>query len=289
MYDLTNIGTLQKIFSECGFNLKKGLGQNFIVDPDVCPKMAELAGIDGKCVLEIGPGAGVLTCELAKRAKKVVSVEVDKNLEPILQKTLADFRNTEVIFGDIMKTDLHQLISEKFSNEKICVCANLPYYITSPIIMMLLESTAPIESVTVMVQKEAAVRLCAEMGTRDCGAVTAAVRFYSEPNILMNISKSSFLPPPKVDSAVIGLNVKDESQLPAVDKNKFFKVIKASFGMRRKTLINCLSAHLDGMDKEYILGKMNVCGIDAAARAEQLTLQQFINLTNSLYGDCRGK
>ncbi len=283
MYDLTNIATLNRIFEECGFSLKKGLGQNFIVDSSVCPKIAENADIDGKCVLEIGPGAGVLTCELAKRAKKVLCIEVDTKLKPILDKTLADFENTEVYFGDVMKINLGELIKEKFSNERICVSANLPYYITSPIIMMLLESGLPIESVTVMVQKEAAERLCAEMGTRECGAVTAAVRYYSEPKLLFKVSKGSFLPPPKVDSAVIKLDLKDESELSRVDTKSFFKVIKAAFSMRRKTLLNCLSTRLDGCDKAKITAAFEQCGIDLGCRAEQLSMDDFYSLTNALF------
>ncbi len=282
MYDLTNINTLHRIFEECGFNLKKGLGQNFIVDSTVCPRIAENALIDGRCVLEIGPGAGVLTCELAKRAKKVLCVEVDTKLKPILEKTLADFNNTEVYFGDVMKVNLAELIREKFGNEQICVCANLPYYITSPIIMMLLESGLPIESITVMVQKEAAQRLCAEMGTRDCGAVTAAVRYYSNPTLLFKVGKGSFLPPPKVDSAVIRLDLKSEDELTKVDRKSFFKVIRAAFSMRRKTLANCLASHLDGCDKQSVTDAFIKCGIDSGSRAEQLSMDEFYALTEAL-------
>lgn len=283
MYDLTNIATLHQIFEECGFSLKKGLGQNFIVDSTVCPRIAESANIDGKCVLEIGPGAGVLTCELAKRAKKVLCVELDTKLEPILSKTLADFNNTEVYFGDIMKVNLSELIKEKFGNERICVSANLPYYITSPIIMMLLESGLPIDSITVMVQKEAAERLCAEMGTRECGAVTAAVRYYSEPKLLFRIEKGAFLPPPKVDSAVIRLDLKSADELAKVNSKNFFKVIRAAFSMRRKTLANCLVSKLEGCDKDRIADSFAKCGIDSGSRAEQLSMEDFYNLTNELF------
>lgn len=283
MYELTNIATLNRIFEECGFNLKKGLGQNFIVNPTVCPQIAQNACIDGKCVLEIGPGAGVLTCELAKRAKKVLAVEVDSKLEPILAKTLADFDNIELFFGDIMKINLTELIKGKFGEEKFCVCANLPYYITSPIIMLLLESGLNIESITVMVQKEAALRLCAQMGTRDCGAVTAAVRYYSEPKLLFKVGKGSFLPPPKVDSAVIRLDLKEQSDADTVNKANFFKVVKAAFSMRRKTLSNCLSAHLDGCDRQKIADSLAHCEIAPSARAEQLTMEQFFALTRALF------
>ncbi len=284
MYDLTNIATLNKIFEECGFNLKKGFGQNFIVNPTVCPSIAEKADIDGKCVLEIGPGAGVLTSELAKRAKKVLCIEIDTKLKPVLSKTLAGFSNVEIYFGDIMKTKLDELIKQHFGDEKICVAANLPYYITSPIIMLLLESRLPIESVTVMVQKEAAQRLCAQMGKRECGAVTAAVRYYSEPKLLFNVGKGSFLPPPKVDSAVIRLDLKPEDELERVDSVQFFKVIRAAFSMRRKTLINCLSAHLDGIDRQTVAEAFEHCGISQSVRAEQLSMDDFYALTNALFG-----
>ncbi len=283
MYDLTNVATLHKIFEECGFNLKKGLGQNFIIDPTVCPRIAENANIDGKCVLEIGPGAGVLTCELAKRAKKVLCIEVDTKLKPILEKTLSDFDNTEVYFGDVMKINLKELIKEKFGDERISVSANLPYYITSPIIMMLLESDLPIDSITVMVQKEAAERLCAEMGTRECGAVTAAVRYYSEPKLLFKVGKGSFLPPPKVDSAVIRLDLKAANELQKVNKKGFFKIIRAAFSMRRKTLLNCLSSRLDGCDKDKVAAAFEKCGINADVRAEQLSMEDFYKLTNELF------
>lgn len=281
MPDLSDYRTLRSVLEKNGFNLKKSLGQNFLIDPTVCPQMADEACADAEGIIEIGPGAGVLTAELAKRAKKVVAVEIDKKLMPVLADTLSEYKNAEVIFGDIMKIDLSALIKEKFSGMKVSVCANLPYYITSPIIMMLLESRLGIESITVMVQKEAADRLCAEMGTRECGAVTAAVRYYCSPRLLFNVPRTSFMPPPKVDSAVIKLDIADNPQVAEIDSESFFKVIRAAFSMRRKTLANCLSSGL-GMDKEAVYELLDRCGIDRTARGEQLTMEQFISLSKAI-------
>ncbi len=282
MYDLTDVKTLHRIFEKNGFNLKKGLGQNFIVDPSVCPEIARLADVDGEGVIEIGPGAGVLTCELAKRAKKVVCIELDTKLEPILADTLQDFDNVSVIFADVMKCNLNAIIDEHFKDMPISVCANLPYYITSPIIMMLLESLPQLKSITVMVQKEAAVRLCAQMGTRECGAVTAAVRYYSSPQLVLDVPRQCFLPPPNVDSAVIKLTVSGVEQ--EVNRANFFKLIKAAFSMRRKTLLNCLSSHLEGCDKQAVTNGLQKCSIPLTARAEELTMEQFITLCQTLLG-----
>ena len=282
MYDLTNINTLHRIFEKNGFNLKKGLGQNFIVDPTVCPEIARLADIDGEGVIEIGPGAGVLTCQIAQRAKKVVCIELDTKLEPILAETLADFDNVSVVFADVMKCDLKAIINQHFKGMNVSVCANLPYYITSPIIMMLLESLPELKSITVMVQKEAAERLCAEMGTRECGAVTAAVRYYSSPEQVLDVPRDSFLPPPKVDSAVIKLTVNNDHK--DINRSHFFKLIKAAFSMRRKTLVNCLSSHLDGQNKQSVAAAMDKCGISPTARAEELSMQQYVDLCNAIFG-----
>ncbi len=277
MPDLSNYNTLRHILERNGFNLKKSLGQNFLIDPTVCPQMADEACADADGIIEIGPGAGVLTTELAKRAKKVVAIEIDTKLKPVLKETLAQFDNTEVIFEDVMKIDLHRLIKEKFDGMKVAVCANLPYYITSPIIIMLLEKQLGIESITVMVQKEAAQRLTAEMGSRECGAVTAAVRYYCQPKLLFEVSSDSFMPPPKVDSAVIKLDIADSERCDEVDSDSFFRVVKAAFSMRRKTLANCLSSGLS-MDKSSVYDMLDSCGISRTARGEELTMEQFFAL-----------
>lgn len=280
MPDLSNYNTLRSVLERNGFNLKKSLGQNFLIDPTVCPAMADEACADADGIIEIGPGAGVLTAELAKRAKKVVAVEIDKKLEPVLKETLEPYGNAEVVFGDIMKIDLAALIEEKFKGMDVAVCANLPYYITSPIIMSLLERQKGLKSITVMVQKEAAERLCAEMGTRECGAVTAAVRYYCAPRVLFGVDRTSFMPPPKVDSAVIKLDITDHPTVD-VDRNAFFKVIKAAFSMRRKTLANCLSAGLK-LDKTAVYELLDSCSVNRDARGEQLTMEQFAELAKAI-------
>ncbi len=281
MRELTDISYLHDLFSRNGFNLKKGLGQNFLTDPTVCPAIAEKAQIDGEGVIEIGPGAGVLTRELAKRSKKVVAIELDRRLVPILAETLKGFDNAFVRFEDAMKCDLHQLIKDEFGDMPVSVCANLPYYITSPLIMRLLEEELPIRSINVMVQKEAAERLCAQMGSRECGPVTAAVRYYSEPRILFEVGRESFLPPPKVDSAVIRLDVKKEHDNSITDKRAYFKVIKAAFAMRRKTILNSMSNTLS-IDKQVLVNALENSGISPTARAESVTMEQFVKLSESL-------
>ena len=221
---LCDIGEIKRIMESSGFSFSKALGQNFIVNPSVCPRMAQMCGADKECgVLEVGPGIGVLTNELCKVAKKVVAIELDKRLPEILAKTLSDHDNVKIISGDVMEIDLHKLIAEEFEGMDVVVCANLPYYITSPIIMKLLEERLPIKALTVMVQKEAADRLCASMGTRAAGAVTAAVRYYSDPQLLFKVSAGSFMPAPKVDSAVIRLDIHNESALDVKDEKLYFR------------------------------------------------------------------
>lgn len=282
MPDLTNISEVRKVLERYNFSLKKSLGQNFLINSSVCPRMAESACSDDiSGVLEIGPGAGVLTSELAKRAEKVVSIEIDEKLRPVLADTLSDFNNVEIIFGDVMKLDLGAVIKEKFGDGKIAVCANLPYYITSPIIMMLLSSGLPFSSITVMVQKEAADRLCAEMGTRNCGAVTAAVAYYAKPTLLFKVSKGSFMPPPKVDSAVIRLDIRNSPPADVDNEKMFFSVIKAAFAQRRKTLCNALCSGL-GIAKDRLNDILRQCSINPAARAEQLTFEQFAQISNAI-------
>ena len=210
MSQLSNIKTVREILSRHGFTFSKKLGQNFIINPSVCPRIAELGGAGPDVgVLEIGPGLGVLTWELASRAKKVVAVELDERLLPVLAETLAEFHNVTVIQGDVLKLDLKELMEREFAGMEVVVCANLPYYITSPIVMSLLEARLPVQAITVMVQKEAAERLCAEVGSRDAGAVTCAVTYYAEKEILFGVNRNSFMPSPNVDSAVIKLNVRN--------------------------------------------------------------------------------
>ena len=282
MQNLTNLGTIRTIMDRFGFTFSKSLGQNFIVNPSVCPKFAELGGAESEVgVLEIGAGFGVLTNELAARAEKVVVVELDSRLLPVLSYTLSDHKNVKVVNQDILKTDLPALLAEEFGEMEVVVCANLPYYITSPILMMLLESRLPVKSITVMVQKEAGERICAVMPSRACGAVTAAVRYYSKPQILFPVSRGSFYPSPNVDSMVVRLDVKKELPLEGEAEKRLFRVVKAAFGQRRKTLVNTLSSGLK-IEKARAAEAIAEAGLKPTVRAEELSLDEFIRLSQIL-------
>ncbi len=282
MKNLSDINVIRSVMAKHGVTFNKGLGQNFLVDPEVCPAMAEAAGLDeNTCVIEIGPGVGVLTAELAKKAGKVLSFEVDNRLLPVLDETLKDFDNVEIINQDILKADLKSIIEEKCRGMDIAVCANLPYYITSPIIMLFLESKLPVKSITVMVQKEAADRLCAEVGSRDGGAVTVAVSYYAESEQLFFVPKDSFLPPPKVNSEVIRLTVREKPPVAVSDETFFFKVVKAAFSQRRKTAENSISSGL-GRDKATVAAALERAGLERTIRAEKLTMENFAQLSELL-------
>lgn len=282
MYNLTDIGTIKEILGRHGFHFSKSLGQNFIVNPSVCPRMAEESGIDENCgVIEIGAGIGVLTAELAKRAKKVVVIEIDTKLLPILDETLKDFDNIEIINQDVLKTDLAALIKEKFDGMPVYVCANLPYYITSPVIMALLESRLPIEAVTVMVQKEAAQRICAPVGSRLSGAVTVAVDYYAHAQKLFDVSAGSFMPAPKVDSCVIRMDIRKTPGIEITDEELFFRMVHAAFGQRRKTAANSISAG-SGIPKDVVIKAIEECGFEPSVRAEGLTMQELAMLSEKI-------
>lgn len=279
MENLSNISVIRDVLSRHGFSFSKGLGQNFLINPTVCPRMAEMGNAKpGWGIIEIGAGVGVLTAELARRADKVVCIEIDSRLLPVLDETLAEFDNIKIVNEDVLKVDLHRLIEQEFAGMPVAVCANLPYYITSPIIMNLLEAHLPIASLTVMVQKEAAARLCAEPGSREVGAVSIAVRYYSDPKILFQVSRGSFLPAPEVDSTVIRLDVRDHPPVEVGSEEQFFKVVRAAFSQRRKTLPNTLSAGL-GIPKAQAIEMLEKVGIPTNLRAEQLTLDQFALLS----------
>ena len=280
--NLCDYNEIKKLLSDFDFKFSKSLGQNFIVNPAVCPKMAEMSGIDGESgVIEIGPGIGVLTAELAKRAKKVVSIELDSRLIPLLGITLAEYENVEIINADVLKTDLHALIEEKFAGMKVFVCANLPYYITSPVIMALLESRINVESITVMVQKEAAQRMCAEVGSRDSGAVTAAVNYYAVAEKLFEVSAGSFMPAPKVDSCVMKLTIRSAPPVNVEDEKFFFRTVRAAFGQRRKTASNSISSGL-GIPKQAVIKAIADCGFPPDVRAEALTMNELAELSDAV-------
>lgn len=282
MENLSNISVIRDVLSRHGFSFSKGLGQNFLINPTVCPRMAEQGNAQpGWGMIEIGAGVGVLTAELARRADKVVCIEIDSRLLPILDETLAEFNNIKIVNEDVLKVDLHKLISEEFPDMPVAVCANLPYYITSPIIMSLLESRLPISSLTVMVQKEAAQRICAQPGSREVGAVSIAVRYYCEPKVLFQVSRGSFMPSPDVDSTVIRLDIRKEPAVAVDVEENFFKVVKAAFSQRRKTLSNTLSSGL-GISKAQAAELLDRANVPANLRAEQLTMQQFADISNAL-------
>lgn len=282
-YQLTDEKTVKQILARHGIVLSKARGQNFLINPTVCPRMAQASGAtkaDG--VLEIGPGVGVLTAELAKVAGKVVTVEVDKGLPPVLAETLADFDNITLVEGDILKTDVKELLQTYFQGMKVMVCANLPYYITTDILMMLLESGIPFASITVMVQKEFAARMCAPVGSRESGAITVGAAYRAKCERIFTVSGGSFLPPPKVDSTVMRLTPYETPPVAVDNEPFFFKMIKAGFNQRRKTLVNALNAGL-GFTKEQITTALEGCNLSPTVRIEQLNLEQLATLANALF------
>ena len=275
---LTDIGTVKELMGENAF--KKQFGQNFLISESIPRRIAESGAAEG--VLEVGPGIGTLTRELCQNAKKVVAVEIDTTLLPILDKTLADFDNVTVISGDIMKTDIDTIVREHFADcNEIAVCANLPYYITSPVLMKLLESRIPFKSVTVMVQKEVATRLAAPAGHETYGALTAAVSYYASVKKLFDVPAGCFMPKPKVDSAVVKLSL---YQKPPVTCNEetLFKVIKGAFAQRRKTLINSLSTVIGHIPKSELAAIITSCGFAEGVRGETLDIAAFAKIANAI-------
>lgn len=281
MNKLSDIGTIKDILKRHGFTFSKALGQNFLINPSVCPRMAELSGAgEGVGVIEVGPGIGVLTNELCKLADKVVAIELDKRLLPVLDETLAEYGNVKVINADVLELDLNKLIADEFPGMEVVICANLPYYITSPVIMKLLEDRLPVTAITVMVQKEAAQRICAPVGSRESGAVTVSVNYYAEPSLQFYVSAGSFMPAPKVDSAVIRLDIRETPPVE-VDEKMFFSVVKAAFSQRRKVISNSLSSGLK-MSKDEINGILERAQVPANARAEKLSLEDFAKIANEV-------
>ena len=282
---LSNPSALKAVIERHGFSFSKSLGQNFLIDQSILDKIVKGSGIDGSWgVLEIGPGAGTLTRELAKTAKKVVAVEIDKGLKDLLAETLGGLDNVEVVWDDVMKVDLKALLAEKFGDMPVAVVANLPYYITTPIIMNFLENEIPVKSLTVMVQKEVADRMAAAPGGKDYGALSLAVQFYTQPKIICSAEPHCFLPQPKVTSVVIGLSVLEKPCVQVKNRDFMFKVIKSAFGQRRKTLLNALakSPYLS-LDKATIEAAIKSTGLAPDIRGEKLSLQEFAALADALY------
>ncbi len=280
--NLTNICVVKDLLSRYGFNFSKGLGQNFIVNPNICPQIAEYGNASsGWGILEIGTGVGVLTKELAIRADKVSAVEIDERLMPVLAETLREFNNIKIYNEDVMKADLKKIINDDFGGLRTAVCANLPYYITSPVIMLLLESRLPVESITVMVQKEAAQRLCAKVGSREAGAITVGVNYYGTVTSLFDVSRGNFMPSPNVDSAVIRIDIDKNPRLDPDEEKFFFKMVKAGFSQRRKTLANGLYSLL-GIAKSDVYSALRDLGISESVRMEALDMEQLIALSLGL-------
>ena len=282
MLELTDMQVIRTLCKRHHFTFSKGLGQNFLIDPEVCPAIAEYGIPEPACgVLEIGTGFGVLTQQLALKSEKVIAVELDRRLQPILQETLADFKNISVVWQDVMKVDLPEFLRTQFGEREVAVCANLPYYITSPILMHLLESGAKFRSITVMVQKEAAERLCAEIGSRQAGAVTAAVRLRGYAEQLFEVPHDSFYPAPKVDSAAIRITPYDTPPCTPEQLSRILRIVKAGFAQRRKTAVNALTSGL-GLSKEQVTAALAACGQDANVRFEQLSQETLIQLADAL-------
>lgn len=277
--------TMQDVIRQHQFTLKKSLGQNFLIDENILNNIASAADIDEESyVLEIGPGAGALTQVLASRGKKVIAVEIDQRLEPVLKDTLQDFDNVSVHFGDVLKLDLHQIIDQECPpGVPVKVVANLPYYVTTPILMKLLTDGLPIKTIVVMIQKEVAGRLRAEPGEKSYGSLSIAVQYLAEPKIVMTVPKTVFVPQPNVDSAVIRLDIRPEKKVKVDDETFFYKLVRASFAQRRKTLMNNLINNLyDKTQKEQLLEVLEQTGIDPGRRGETLTIEEFARLSDVL-------
>ena len=285
MATLGNPKNTIEVIQKYGFNFQKKFGQNFLIDTHVLDKIIEESGITkDDCVLEIGPGIGTMTQYLAEAAREVVAVEIDKNLIPILQNdTLAAYDNVTIINDDILKVDINKIVQEKNNGQPIKVVANLPYYITTPIIMGLFESHVPLQSITIMVQKEVADRMQVGPGTKDYGALSLAVQYYAKPEIVANVPPNCFIPRPNVGSAVIRLTRHEVPPVQVKDEAYMFALIRASFNQRRKTLLNGLTnAGNLGVTKEQITEALEKMGLTATIRGEALTLEQFGELSNLL-------
>lgn len=280
--NLTNISEIKALLGRHGFHFSKSMGQNFLCEAWVPQRIAEECGADENCgVLEVGPGIGCLTVQLAKRAKKVVSIELDKSLQGILAETLAETPNAKVVFADALKTDIQRLVAEEFDGLTPMVCANLPYNVTSPLLSAFLDAGC-FDAVTVMVQREVARRVCSAPGSPDYGAFTVYVNWHTEPEILFDVSPGCFVPAPKVTSSVMRLAKRKEKPAAVQDEEFFFKVVRAAFAQRRKTLLNALAAGLGGHSKEEIAAAMAACGLDERVRGETLSIAQFAALADAL-------
>ena len=283
MINVCDINIMKPLLAEHGFHFSKAKGQNFLIAPWVPQSIAEDAGVDETAgVLEIGPGIGPLTQQLCLRAKKVCAVELDKRLEPILKQTVGEFDNLEIIWDDVLNQDIPALVREKFGSLRPMACANLPYYITSPILSALLEADC-FASVTVMVQKEVAVRIAAKPGSEDYSAFSVFCQYYAEPKLLFDVPAHCFLPQPKVTSAVIQLIVRRNRPWQIEDEKTFFRTVRASFAMRRKKLSNGLAAGFSFLGKDGAAQVIAACGLPENVRGETLSIEEFAAISNEIY------
>ena len=281
--DLCNLSVIKELMAEAGISFRKEFGQNFLTNRIIPEDIADNCADDSdRMILEIGPGIGCLTQELALRYRRVVAVEIDKGLIPVLQRTLSEYDNVTVINGDIMETDIAALVERYSEGRPVSVCANLPYYITTPILMRLLESGVHFSTITVMVQNEVAARLAARPGSSDYGAITAVLGYYGTVRKLFKVSAGCFVPAPKVDSAVVRIDLYNEPKFDIKDERLFRGLIKAAFEMRRKTLQNAISAKMPHFSKDDILSAITYIGQDEKVRGERLSTEDFAKLSNRL-------
>jgi 16S rRNA (adenine1518-N6/adenine1519-N6)-dimethyltransferase len=283
--DKLGANAVRELLLKHGFRFSKSMGQNFLVDPNIPERIVNESGIDSLCgVLEIGPGIGALTVRLSEAAAKVTAVELDKKLLPILSETISNTCNVEIVQGDILKLDIAELVKEKMPNLRLCVCANLPYNITTPALTALIEAKV-FDTITVMIQREVAKRICAKPGTADYGSFTVYANYHTIPKILFDVHPQCFMPKPSVFSSVISMKVRSERLLNKEDEKLFFRVVRAAFSQRRKTLANALHAEFNTKKKEEIVDIISHCGFDTLIRGEALSLSDFTKLSYCLVTD----
>ena len=282
--NLCDIKTIKQTMAMFSLNFRKEFGQNFLTDNLVVEDIADnCCDSNTKTILEIGPGMGSLTKELAERYEQVVAIEIDNGLIPVLKYTLGSYPNVKVINEDVMKCDLAGILAPYFEKGGVSVCANLPYYITTPILMMLLESNLPFDYITIMIQEEVADRLCAAPGGKDCGAITAVLNYYGTPEKLFTVRSDRFIPEPKVDSAVVRIKLHKDKPYTPLDEKTFFKTVRGAFEQRRKTLPNSLSSVFGEIPKSEITEIIESCGLDVNIRGERLTMNDICALSDALY------
>ncbi|WP_445492813.1 16S rRNA (adenine(1518)-N(6)/adenine(1519)-N(6))-dimethyltransferase RsmA [Niallia sp. 03133] len=277
----------KEILEKYGFSFKKSLGQNFLIDTNILRNIVDHAMLSNESgSIEVGPGIGALTEQLAKRSKKVVAFEIDQRLLPILSETLAPYENTKVIHEDILKANVKEVVEEEFQGiSDIMLVANLPYYVTTPIIMKILEEKLPLRGIVVMLQKEVAERISAQPGTKEYGSLSIAIQYYTVPEVVMIVPKTVFVPQPNVDSAVIRLTKRETPLVSVKDEDFFFRITRASFAQRRKTILNNLSSQLENgkQKKELIIEALQQSEIDPSRRGESLSIEEFARLSDALY------